>query len=496
MSGIEASGYALTPPEILSKNESTGSKYIQTIRNKVYHRLIQILGGDNGNFAAAILIGETKAIPKTISENMRNSGVAHVLSVSGLHLSLVAMLFFVSCRVILNCSNYFAYNTNIKIIAASASIIGSFMYLQISGSNIAATRAFIMSSVFIISLMLGRSPEPLRSIMIAAFLILLFFPEYIFHPSFQLSFAAVLCLISGYELYIKYENVINSAKGIFFSIKFYVYGNIYSSLLASIATAPFVIFHFYKFATYSVLMNLIAVPLMSFFMMPLGLISMLLMPFGADEFPLKALGFFISIVTSSAAYITALPASVWAWGHISPMSLAVFSLCFFWVCLWKTKWRLAGLAVMFLSLFMMNNTKKPDFIYDHTLKAIGLNSQRLGSPKLGSPRLEFQIYVHDKMPKFTSNYWVSWYGAKEASITRKKIAAKDLIFKLPSGKTVSLNYWRCTYADIQIITSKKLKCDNGGQVISNKELWKHKQILLYCDEKECRVQYREQNRWW
>ena len=94
MSGIEASGYALTAPEIISSNSSAFLKYIKLKRGQIYRRLLEVLGTENGNFAAAILIGETKAIPEDISENMRNSGVAHILSVSGLHLSLVAMIFF------------------------------------------------------------------------------------------------------------------------------------------------------------------------------------------------------------------------------------------------------------------------------------------------------------------------------------------------------------------------------------------------------------------
>ncbi len=93
MSGIEASGYALTAPLIISNNSSEFSKYIKSKRRKIYARLLEVLGKEEGNFAAAILIGETKAIPKDISENMRNSGVAYILSVSGLHLSLVAMIF-------------------------------------------------------------------------------------------------------------------------------------------------------------------------------------------------------------------------------------------------------------------------------------------------------------------------------------------------------------------------------------------------------------------
>ena len=142
---------------------------------------------------------------------------------------------------------FFAYNTNVKVIAAIISIIGSFAYLHISGANIAASRAFIMTSIFIVSTIWGRSPYPLRSVMIAAFLILLFLPEYVLHPSFQLSFAAVLCLISGYEFYMKNKSILGNSKGIIASIKLYIFANIYSSFLASIMTAPYVIYHFYSY---------------------------------------------------------------------------------------------------------------------------------------------------------------------------------------------------------------------------------------------------------
>ncbi len=470
MSGIEASGYALTAPEVIYSNPSSFSEYIKSKRGQIYQRLIEVLGVENGNFAAAILIGETKAIPKDISENMRNSGVAHILSVSGLHLSLVAMIFFVSSRALLNISNFFAYNTNIKAISAIISIIGSFLYLQISGNNIAATRAFIMTSIFILAIIFGRSPYPLRSVMIAAFLILCFLPEYVFHPSFQLSFAAVLCLISGYEFYLRHKNLLGNSKGVFASIKFYLFANIYSSFLASIVTAPFVIYHFYKFANYSVLMNLLAVPLMSFFMMPLALLSIFLMPFSADLWILKSLGFFISIVINFAEFVVIQPFSVWYFGHISPLSLIIFSFGFFWLCLWQTRWRIIGIFIMIIGGILMFITKVPDFIYDHNIKAVGINDQN-----------GLRIYSNEKMPKFISDYWASWFGYKQAKIFESKLNRKDRLYVLENGKTVSLNYWNCLESDLGIMTSRKLKCKNSSNIISNSYLWKKKKILVYCD---------------
>ena len=486
MSGIEASGYALTNLEILDSNQSFFNQRTQSIRRSIYDRLISSLGSANGNFAAAILIGETKAIPKKIAEDMRNSGVAHILSVSGLHLSLVAMIFFVTSRMLLNCSNYLAYRTNIKTIAACISIVGSFLYLQISGNNIAATRAFIMTSIFIVSIILGRSPYPLRSVMIAAFIILTFLPEYVLHPSFQLSFAAVLCLISGYEFYLKNKHFLGGSRGVFASIKLYIFANIYSSFLASFVTAPFVIYHFYKFANYSVLMNLIAVPLMSFFMMPLALLAVILMPFSLDGMALWLLGWFMSIVIDSAAYITKLPGALWVTGHISSLSLLVYTVGFFWICLWQTRVRLFGIIIMLLSLVMMFCVEKPDFIYDHTLKAVGVRNE--------AGKLE--IYAEQELPVFTSDYWASWYGQKSIETKKQKIAATDQSFVLPSGMIIDLDYWQCADADVQIITSKKLKCHNGELIIPNAELWKSKQVLLYCRKGSvCRVEYPTQARW-
>ena len=375
MSGIEASGYALTSPQIMLQKKSGFNNFIQRLRAKIYSRLIEVMGSREGNFAAAILIGETKAIPIDVAKNMRDSGIAHILSVSGLHLSLVAMLFFISSRALLNCFNFFAYNTNVKVIAAIVSIVGSFAYLHISGANIAASRAFIMTSIFIASTIFGRSPYPLRSVMIAAFLILLFLPEYVLHPSFQLSFTAVLCLISGYEFYMKNKSILGNSKGVIASIKLYIFANMYSSFLASIMTAPYVIYHFYKFANYSVLMNLIAVPMMSFFMMPLVIIASILMPIGFDSLVLKLLSYFISIVIDSADFIVKLPGAVWSVGHIPQISLVVFTIGFFWLSLWQTRWRLAGFIIILCSLVMMIFAAKPDFIYDYSSRIIAIKRQ-------------------------------------------------------------------------------------------------------------------------
>lgn len=484
LNGIEASGYALGNVEIISdhvnsKTTIVNFEKINNIRNIIYHKLIDVLGKYEGNFVAAILIGETKAIDHKMAQNMRNSGIAHILSVSGLHLTLVAMIFFVVSRFLLNCSNYLSYRINVKVVAGVISILGSFGYLLLSGSNIAATRAFIMTLIVILSIIFERSPYPLRSVMIAGMLILFIYPEYIMHPSFQLSFSAVLCLISGYEIYLKNQQLFGSCKGLLGSVKLYVFSNIYSSFLASIVTAPFVIYHFYKFASYSILMNLLAVPLMSFFMMPLAIIALALMPFGVSDLPLKILGFFVKIVTDSAAQIVKLPYAVINTGYITEFSMFVFTLGFFWVCLWQKAWRYFGIVIMLISIVMMYFAPKPDFIFDYRTSVISIKNQDT-----------LNIYSKRKISDFTKEYLYDWYGiSKGKSIVYEK-GFVDNVFEIQRTDRaikVSLNYSRCTSADVQLILKEDLNCNNGKLIVSNKDLELSGVVLVFCDKDECHV---------
>ena len=420
-----------------------------------------------------------------MADNMRNSGIAHILSVSGLHLSLVAMIFFISSRFLLNCSDYLSYKINIKVAAGIISILGSFGYLLLSGTNIAATRAFIMTFFVIFAIIMERSAYPLRSVMAAGGCILLFSPEYVLHPSFQLSFSAVLCLISGYELYLRNQKLIGKSKGIFSSIKLYVFGNLYSSFLGSIVTAPFVIYHFYKFATYSLLMNLLAVPLMSFFMMPLAIISLLLMPFNASGYSLKLLGFFVKIITSSAEYVVNLPISTIDTGYITDFSMLIFTFGFFWICLWQTTWRYFGLLIILISLVMMYLSPKPDFIYDHRIKAIGVKNKDV-----------IDIYSKYRISNFTQEYWLGWYGTKKSRYFETEL--KDQLFELAVSDenfTVSLNYTNCSDAKVQIIMSPKLVCNNNGLVVNYSDLVNFGIVLVFCQKNSCYAKFGQEPIW-
>jgi ComEC/Rec2-related protein len=364
--GIQASGYCSEKIKIVKNTrEKNFWSIIFDIRNYIYSKFLKNMTRDHANFAAAIILGETGGLSSETLNNMRLAGISHILCVSGLHLSLITGIFFVSIRFLLNFSDYIVFRVNIKKIAGFFAIIASIMYLYLSGLQIAATRAFIMTTIFMIAIIFDRSIYPIRSISLATMIMLTQNPEYLYHPSFQLSFMAVLSLISGFEIFSQNKHLIVSQTNSLFSrIYFYLISNIYSSILASVFTAPIVVYHFYFFSNYSIIANLVAVPIMSFFMMPIAIFSLFLMPIGLEKYPLKLLEFFIDIVIKSAKYIVALPHSIWQIGYISKWSLTLFLGSFFWFVIWKSKIRYLGLGISFLSFAFMLNSEKPALILD------------------------------------------------------------------------------------------------------------------------------------
>lgn len=474
-SSIGAVGYVLKSPQLLEKGTSNIGIKIQNLRHAIYTRLISVMGDNAGNFASAILIGESKGLNREIMQNMRYAGISHILCVSGLHLSLVASLLFISSRFLLNLSNSIAFRMDIKLISAVISLIGSFLYLMLSGMQIAATRAFVMTSIFILSVIIGRSPYPLRSIAIAAGVILATNPEYIMHPSFQLSFVAVLSLITGFEIYMKNKQILGDSKGIIASIKIYLFANIYSSLLASLATTPIVIYHFYISSNYSVLSNLLAVPVMSFFIMPISIISLILMPFGMDYYLLKILEYVINIIINFADIVVQLPGSILYFGYITPWSLFIYMVGLFWLTLWQKKWRHIGWLILTFSIILMFKSPKPDVIFDHNNNILGIKNA------------DGKLEIHGKrVSKFTQHYWSNWFGQKDVILISEDISLKNKEIVTSSGKNIAILFKEldCNH-DLVINTAGYKRCNSIS--LNKKDIKPDGTMLIFCNEKTCKI---------
>ncbi len=273
INNLDVAGIAFSIKKINSNNNCNK---IQYLRRLLTRNIINKLGPIEGGVASAIITGDKSSISSNIREVFIKSGTAHILAVSGLHMTLISSIlyiFFFKLFLYLQC---FLLFINPKRISACITILFTFFYLAISGFSPSANRAFIMTTVCLISSALGRGVLSMRNITLSALLILLFDSGALFSISFQLSFSAVTALIAFYTKYkSKFIDFININNKFFKQILVYILGSLITTLVATIATIPISIATFNKFSACGILGNIIAIPLISFCIVPLGILCLI-----------------------------------------------------------------------------------------------------------------------------------------------------------------------------------------------------------------------------
>jgi competence protein ComEC len=299
----------------------------------------------SGHVLAALLTGDRSGVPEPVLEDLRRSGLAHLLAISGLHIGMVAAIVFVTMRMCLALNESWARDRPIKKWAAAAALIASFAYLILSGATIPTQRAFLMTGIVLIAVLTDRLAISMRLVAVAAGAVLILAPESVVGPSFQLSFAAVIALVAVYEQYRLWAGRID-ADGPHRKTVRYLAAVCLTTVIAGVATAPFAIYHFGQVAHYSVLANLVAVPIVTFMVMPLGLLSLALMPIGLEAIPAMGAGWGIDAVLWIAEQVADLPGSVAQIPAMPEWGLALVAVGGLWCAIWQRAWRFCGLPVL------------------------------------------------------------------------------------------------------------------------------------------------------
>lgn len=352
------------PGEVDDGGWSTVTMAIARFRQAVTQRIRAGLDGEAGAVAAALLTGERGAISKATLAAIRDAGLAHLLAISGLHIGLFAGIVFVVTRALLALWEPIALRYAIKKWAALAALAGMTFYLFLSGATIPTQRAFMMGALVIAAVLLDRTAISMRSVALAAVAVLLVQPESLLGPSFQMSFAAVVALVAVFEL--RGEGLLTLAGGGhgFDRMWRYFIGVSLMTLTASLATAPFAAYSFNRFAVYGLAANLLAVPLFGFWIMPWGIVVLLLMPFGLEALALAPMGWGIDLLTAVAESVAAWPGSVKLLPAMPDAGLAAAAAGGLWLCLWRGKWRWAGAPVFALALLSPAMSPSPDLLID------------------------------------------------------------------------------------------------------------------------------------
>lgn len=370
---------------------------LERLRLRIGERIRAVLPGEPGAIAVSLITGERGGIPDATTDAYRASGLVHVLSISGLHMAIMAGSVFLVVRILLALVPAITLRYPTKKWAAVAGLIGGAGYLLISGAAVATLRAFIMITVMFVAVLMDRQALALRNVALAALVILLVTPESLLDPGFQMSFAAVVALISGYEL-VRRRAEARAFVGWGRVVALFFGGILLSTVIASVAVAPIGVYHFHKSQQYAVIANLIAVPAVNLVIMPAALMALVLMPLGLEWLALPAMGLGIRFMTWTAYWVEGLPGAVVAVAEIRDIGFWVMIGGGLWLTLWQTRWRLLGLVAIGTGVILAGGRERPDVLAGRggDLVAVRGADGRLAATAASSRRFELGRWLeHD-----------------------------------------------------------------------------------------------------
>ncbi|WP_426957695.1 ComEC/Rec2 family competence protein [Muricoccus radiodurans] len=369
-SGLGGSGFAIGPATVVP-GEST--PVFAGLRAHIDARVTASLPGATGSVAAALLTGSQSAIPPDVLAALRDSGLAHLLSPSGLHVAIVIGLGYVVIRRVVAAILWLALRLETRGFAAVAGLVLGGGYTLLTGAGVPMVRSFAMAALATLAILTGRRALSLRGVALAAGVILLVSPAALLGPSMQMSFAAVLALVAAAEAMRAPSRALRS-RGWWGRAALALIGMVMTSVIAGAATTPFGLHHFGRLQLYGVAANAVAVPLTSFLVMPAGALALLLMPLGWEGPALAAMGWGVDGTILVGRTIAAWPGAALTAAPIPAWGIAVFGLGLCWVCLWRGNWRWPGIAMMAAGLLSGSTVTAPDLLVSADARLIALST--------------------------------------------------------------------------------------------------------------------------
>jgi competence protein ComEC len=376
--GLGAVGYALGAPSIQPGSAGGFSGRIRALRADMSERIRAALPGPGGSIAAALITGERGAIPALVNQDYRNSGLAHLLVIAGLHMTLVTGFVFFAVRGGLALIPSVALRFPIKKWAAAAALVVAALYLVVSGGAVPTQRAFVMVSFGLFAIMIDRLNVSMFAVAWAAGFVLALDPVALTGVSFQMSFAAVIGLVAFYETFGPRLSELRHGRGPFGRGLLHILGIGLTTLVTTVGTAAFSIYHFNRFAVFSIVANLVAVPLAGFWVMPWAVASCLLMPFGLEGIGLTPMGWGLDLIEQVAHWTAGLPYAVLDLPSMPDWGLIAAAVGGLWLALWRTRWRRWGLVLLALAAVSPVTATAPDILAAEDGRLLAIRSRSGG----------------------------------------------------------------------------------------------------------------------
>ena len=400
--GIGGSGYAVSRPQVL---ESGGGQergiWLEGLRQHIARHIEDALGKTpSAAIAIAYLTGERGMIDDATADDMRNSGLAHLLAISGMKVGLVAVLVFALIRLLFALVPALARVVPGRKTGAVGGIAAALGYTLLAASPVPALRSVLMTGMSMGAILVDRQSFSLRLAAIAAMIVILWQPDTVLGASFQMSFGAVVTLIAFYEAFRLRIASFYQGSGHVRRFGLDLIKILLTTLVATLVTSPLALFHFQQEANYSLPANAVAIPLNDFWIMPCALLSIVLMPFGLDRWPLQATGKGIELMLRIAHEVSSWPGAVTHTPLLPAASLILSLLGLFWLIIWRGRWRRWGLAPIGLAAALAFTTPQPQVLVSDDGKRVAV---RLADGSLAVNAIGKKDFTVDSWRKLSGN---------------------------------------------------------------------------------------------
>ncbi len=336
-------------------------------RNSLTMRIATAIGAEPGALAAALITGKRGLIPEPTNDDLRASGLYHIVSISGLHMVLAAGVMFWSLRALFAAFPGIALRYPIKKYAAVGAMFGATAYCIFSGSEVATVRSLVMTLVMLGAILFDRPALAMRNLAISAILVLLVEPEALLGPSFQMSFAAVGCLIAANRVWQDWrtgqperEHGATRRAGMKLLMAFLAIGA--TTLVATLATAPFSAHHFHRLNPLGLIGNALGIPLVSLVVMPCAVAGTLLVPFGLDGIVWAIMGEGVRGVLIVATWVASFENASITTAHVHGIGFALLVLALLVFIGFRTILRAAALVPIVIAIPFLRSPALPDIV--------------------------------------------------------------------------------------------------------------------------------------
>ncbi|MEH3047682.1 ComEC/Rec2 family competence protein [Sphingomonas adhaesiva] len=370
---IGATGRGFAPIALLSPG--TGD---DGIRQRLTAHIQSRLAGSAGGIAAALATGDTGAIAEDDAEAMRRAGLAHLLSVSGLHITAaVGIVMWLAMRL-LALSPGLALTGRVPLLAAGVGALAAIGYTWLTGAQVPTIRSCVAALMVFAALALGREAVTLRLVAVGALVVLLAWPEAIVSPSFQLSFAAVTAIVALHEHPHVRAALLARDEAMTRKLARELASLLLTGVVVELALMPIAAFHFHKAGVYGALANIVAIPLTTFVVMPAEASALLLDALGAGWPAWVVAGAATDVLLWIARTVAALPGAVAAVPQMAAGAFAAMLAGGLWIALWRTRWRRLGAIPLAIGATWALTTSAPDLIVTGDGRHLAVRDERGG----------------------------------------------------------------------------------------------------------------------